>query len=610
MRHQKEKLQEILELINSAINQIYEFEKKYESQINQVHPNYTQSAKNLVHYLALRSIDLSGLQDKLDDIGLPVSLESKDDILHRMKSFRVIIYSLLGEDSPSDEKDFYTKKDAQSIIKQHSENLFGRVKSKRKTAIMVTQPTEAAENQLLVDSFLNQGMDCARVNCAHDNKVIWKQIIENIKNTDPECKITMDLAGLKIRTGQIKEGAKVIHIKPKKDMFGKVVAPARIWMAPQGEAPPHGKQVDAVISVNEEWLKKSEKGSKIVFKDARGKKRKIHIDGKENRGVWGVCKKSAFVTIKTVLNVFFDQKKISEIHSVHDLQSLEEIIFLFKGDQLRLDKKPIIGAPCVRDENGKVTEAAHISCTLPSSLDHVSIDDPIFFNDGKIGGIVNEIHPDFIMIEITQAKKKGGKLRSDKGINLPSTQIDFSGLTEKDKIDLRFVAENADVVNFSFVNNSENVTSLLNELKKLNSNIGIVLKIETMSGYRNLPSILLKAMQNYPVGVMIARGDLAIETGWKNFAIIQEEIMQICSAAQIPPIWATQVLENLTKKGIPTRAEITDAAIGQRAECVMLNKGPYLEQAIKMLDQILRKTERIHDKKKALLPKLEFNDDF
>lgn len=86
--------------------------------------------------------------------------------------------------------------------------------------------------------------------------------------------------------------------------------------------------------------------------------------------------------------------------------------------------------------------------------------------------------------------------------------------------------------------------------------------------------------------------------------------MQICNSTQIPPIWSTQVLENLTKKWIPTRAEIIDAAIGQRAECVMLNKGPYLEQAIKMLDQILRKTERIHDKKKALLPKLEFNDDF
>src|SRR5690606_5997151 len=128
------------------------------------------------------------------------------------------------------------------------------------------------------------------------------------------------------------------------------------------------------------------------------------------------------------------------------------------------------------------------------------------------------------------------------------------------------------------------VAALLEELKKLNANLGIVLKIETSEAFRNLPSILLKAMENYPIGVMIARGDLAIETGWKNFAIIQEEIIQICDAAHLPDIWATQVLENLTKKGIPTRAEITDAAMAQRATCVMLNKGPYLEQTVKMLD--------------------------
>ena len=117
-------------------------------------------------------------------------------------------------------------------------------------------------------------------------------------------------------------------------------------------------------------------------------------------------------------------------------------------------------------------------------------------------------------------------------------------------------------------------------------------------------------MENYPIGVMIARGDLAIETGWKNFAIIQEEILQLCEAAHLPDIWATQVLENLAKKGIPTRAEITDAAMAQRADCVMLNKGPYIEKAVRMLDKIIRKMQRIQKKKRTLLPKLEFSETF
>ena len=200
-------------------------------------------------------------------------------------------------------------------------------------------------------------------------------------------------------------------------------------------------------------------------------------------------------------------------------------------------------------------------------------------------------------------------MKADKGINLPSSNLGVGGLTDKDINDLKFVAKHADVVNFSFVNNKQDVEDLLNELKKLHAEIGIILKIETQESFKNLPSILLKAMENYPIGVMIARGDLAIETGWKNFAIIQKEILKICDAAHLPDIWATQVLENLTKKGIPTRAEITDVAVAQRAECVMLNKGPYIEKTVKMLDKILSKMQRIKKRRGKLLPTLEFSEE-
>ncbi|NOR88166.1 MAG: pyruvate kinase, partial [Bacteroidales bacterium] len=97
-------------------------------------------------------------------------------------------------------------------------------------------------------------------------------------------------------------------------------------------------------------------------------------------------------------------------------------------------------------------------------------------------------------------------------------------------------------------------------------------------------------------------------TGWKNFASIQEEIMRICEAAHIPDVWATQVLENLAKKGVPSRAEITDAAMSQRAECVMLNKGVYIFKAVKMLDKILRRMQRFQKKREAMLPKLQEAD--
>jgi pyruvate kinase len=68
---------------------------------------------------------------------------------------------------------------------------------------------------------------------------------------------------------------------------------------------------------------------------------------------------------------------------------------------------------------------------------------------------------------------------------------------------------------------------------------------------------------------------------------MQEEILWLCEAAHIPVIWATQVLEGLAKKGIPTRAEVSDAVMADRAECVMLNKGPFILQAVKLLDDVL-----------------------
>ena len=146
------------------------------------------------------------------------------------------------------------------------------------------------------------------------------------------------------------------------------------------------------------------------------------------------------------------------------------------------------------------------------------------------------------------------------------------------------------------------------ELREIGLNTGIIIKIETEKAFENLPDIILSAMKIYPAGIMLARGDLAIETGWKNYASIQEEIIRITEAANIPLIWATQVLENLAKDGVPTRAEITDAAFSQRASCVMLNKGKYIVKAIKMLDKILRRMEKFKDRSEDVLPKLDGAD--
>ena len=253
-------------------------------------------------------------------------------------------------------------------------------------------------------------------------------------------------------------------------------------------------------------------------------------------------------------------------------------------------------------------KAARISCTLAEIFSDVKVGEPIMFDDGKVEGIIEKVSQDELQVRITYAKESGAKLRSDKGINLPVSDLKISGLTAKDKQDMEFVAHNADAVNFSFVNTPLDVQELIDLLKEHNSKIGIILKIETRKGFDNLPHILLRAMQTYPIGVMIARGDLAVETGWNNIATIQEEILRVCEAAHIPDIWATQVLENLAKKGTPSRAEITDAASSQRAECVMLNKGYHIKKAIKLLDRILRQMQGYQKKKETILSRLDHAD--
>jgi pyruvate kinase len=218
------------------------------------------------------------------------------------------------------------------------------------------------------------------------------------------------------------------------------------------------------------------------------------------------------------------------------------------------------------------------------------------------------VDADRIVVEITRARPDGSRLGADKGINLPDTRFGPAGLTAQDRGHLRFVAAHADLVGLSFANDPEDVRSLWRALREAGDRpLGVLVKIETRAGFERLPEILLAAMEGPAVGVMIARGDLAVECGFERLAEVQEEILWMCEAAHVPTVWATQVLETLTKKGRPTRAEVTDAAMSERAECVMLNKGPHVVDALRTLDDILRRMASHQSKKQTLLRSLRIS---
>jgi pyruvate kinase len=245
---------------------------------------------------------------------------------------------------------------------------------------------------------------------------------------------------------------------------------------------------------------------------------------------------------------------------------------------------------------------ARVPCTLPQVISQVKVGERIWFDDGRIGGVIRETTNQSVEVEITQAREGGERLAADKGINLPDSQLDLPALTERDIQDLETVAQEADMVGLSFVQRPEDVTLLRTHLHRLKrDDMGLVLKIETLQGFENLPELMLAAMASASNGIMIARGDLAVECGFERMAEVQEEILCCAEAAHIPVIWATQVLESMAKTGLPSRAEISDAGLGVRAECVMLNKGPFINEAIRTLDDILRRMAGHQNKKRPLL---------
>ena len=227
---------------------------------------------------------------------------------------------------------------------------------------------------------------------------------------------------------------------------------------------------------------------------------------------------------------------------------------------------------------------------------------PVLFDDGKITAVVEAVATGEAALRVVRTKPGGQNLGAQKGINLPDTVLPLTALTTDDEAQLPFIAAHADIVAVSFIRTAADVTHLLNRLEAAGAQaLAVVLKIETRQGFENLPDILLTAMRHPCVAVMIARGDLAVEIGFERLSEVPQQILRLCEAAHVLAIWATQVLENLAKTGQPSRAEITDAASSQRAECVVLNKGPHVTDAIRALDDILERMGHVQTKSRTLM---------
>ncbi|MEB3322672.1 MAG: pyruvate kinase, partial [Synechococcaceae cyanobacterium] len=537
-------LEELLDL-RQAMEQI---EHQEAETLRAVDPVHRPSARNLLHFLSFCDRTSPRLAKRLRERGLSSLAGCEGYLMAELDAVIAVLARLEGRADLAPARDPVAppvagRHEGRERMRGHREHLLGRPATPDSATIMVTLPTEAADDPNLIRELVEAGMTIARINCAHDGPEVWRAFVEQVlqaqRETGRRCRIAMDLAGPKLRTGTLPFLPGVIRARPRRDRYGRLVRPARIRALPAAdEALPLPEGAVHLPIVNRGW-QDLRPGQRLHGHDASGRRRELVVEACDRSGLWLRTDENCRFTAGQV----FTAREGGAQVVVADLPPAPGELMLHAGDRLRLTAADTPAPDAV-------------PCTLPDVFGDVRPGERILFDDGRIGGVVRAVSPEELQVEITAARPRGSRLRSDKGINLPDSDLHTPALTAKDLRDLGFATAHADLVSYSFVHRPEDVAALHRALAcRGRSDLGVVLKIETRRAFERLPRLLLAAMRYpAPFGVMIARGDLAIECGWDALAEIQEEILRICEAAHVPCIWATQVLEEMARHGMPTRA--------------------------------------------------------
>jgi len=257
---------------------------------------------------------------------------------------------------------------------------------------------------------------------------------------------------------------------------------------------------------------------------------------------------------------------------------VQEPVRVHQGERMALvlQSAPPEGLPALAPDRPELLELS------PGTL--VSLD------EGRLLAQVEEATPYGFLLRVVFASPKGFKLKTGRALNAP-LRLEAPYLGERDRLALSVAQDVGALVGLSFVRVPE-------DLKRLPPGLaGVVLKLEAREAVDHLPALLAAAQDRFPTAAMIARGDLGVELGPERAAEMEEELLWLLEAAHTPAVWATHVLDRLVRKGTPSRAELADAVMGSRAEVVMLNRGPFLREAVVLLDGILRRMEAHQYKK-------------
>lgn len=596
-------------------------ETALEPTLAQLHPAHRRSGANLAHYLTLRQHDIRPLQRTLSELGLSSIGRAEEHVLDSLERVVAALAALEDLQPPGGappappaataprppvdgEASALSRRqidpaEGRRLLEANTDALLGHPPAGRVTRIMVTMPSEAATDDALVTGLLERGMDCARINCAHDDPTRWTAMVQNLRGgadrLGRHCPILADLPGPKLRTGPLVPGPRVLRIHPRRDALGRPVVPgnARLVTDTGDELP--AAPGAAAVPVPGDWLSTLRPGDEVTLHDTRGSHRRLRVTTTEPGDGTAMVELDDTTYLAPGIPLVGPDGTAAPVGL---LPAREQFLVLHLGDVLTVTADPAPVDPSL----GRL----RVGCTLPEAIAQVQTGQRVWFDDGRLGGIVVHTRHGEIDVVVTVAADGGTKLRAEKSINLPDTALHLPALSAADDPLLEFIAAQTDLVGLSFVQRRSDVALLQRRLHQLGADrLGIMLKIETSRGFSRLPELLFQAMATERVGVMVARGDLAVEVGFERLAELQEEILALCDAAHVPVVWATQVLDQMARTGQPSRAEISDAVLGHRTECIMLNKGPHILEAMTLLDDVLRRMGGHQAKKTPLLRQLQ-----
>ena len=449
-----------------------------------VRPEVEARLSNLADYLALRAQDLRELQSELSKWGLSSLGRAEGRVRTNLEAVLGALEALCQLERSVPMPSPVNSRVGPLRLSAEAQRLFGPARAGRDVRILVTLAPEHLEQPETLERLLEAGMDCVRINCAHDTLEVWSALIAAVRKAALEvnhpCAVLMDLSGPKLR--------------------------------------------------------------------------------------------------------------LEEVSSEHRLKV---------GDHFHL---------CLERPKHKQLKHTHrqlwASLPIPEVFAALERGQQVAYDDGHLYAEVDEVGENSAELRVTHTLAKGTRLKPEKGVNFPGLELKLDPLTPADLEALDFVAVHADLIGYSFVQSKRDLECLHSELERRGVSPldkPIIAKIETARAVQNLPELLVCGLSRGPFGVMIARGDLALELGFPRLAEMQEELLWMCEAASVPIIWATGVLEGLVKNGLPSRGEMTDAAMSARAECVMLNKGAHQLEGVITLSDVLSRMHGHQHKKEPLM---------